>query len=130
MKSLRALLKFLIRLVVVWVVDALSLLATAALVSGITIDASSAYGALVVAIAAALVLGIVNLFVRPIILLLARSLGFIVIFLVGLFVNAIVLMITANLIPELRDLELVVCFPRGSHFLDHQYRHHQHHDHR
>jgi uncharacterized membrane protein YvlD (DUF360 family) len=102
MKSVRALLKFLLRLVVVWVVDAISLLVTAYILPGITIQTTDSASALVVAISAALVLGIVNLFVRPIILLLARSLGFIVILLVGLLVNAIALMITANLIPELQ----------------------------
>ena len=102
MKSLRALLKFLIRLVIVWLVDAVSLLITANLVSGITIQATENASAFVVAISAALILGIVNFFIRPIILMLARSLGFIVIILVGLFVNAIALMITANLFPGLQ----------------------------
>ena len=102
MKSLRALLRFLIRLVVVWLADAVSLLVTASILPGITIEASADVGRFSVAISAALVLGIVNLFIRPIILLLARSLGFIAILLIGLFVNAIALMITANLIPELQ----------------------------
>ena len=75
---------------------------TASILPGITIEASADVGPFSVAISAALVLGIVNLFIRPIILLLARSLGFIAILLVGLFVNAIALMITANLIPELQ----------------------------
>jgi uncharacterized membrane protein YvlD (DUF360 family) len=102
MQSLRALLRFLIRLVVVWLVDAVSLLVTASILPGISITPTENAGPFVVAISAALILGIVNFFVRPIILMLARSLGFIIILLVGLFVNAIALMITANLIPELQ----------------------------
>jgi len=54
---------------------------------------------LVVATAAALLLGIVNLIIRPLILLLAMPLGWVVIFLLGFFINAVVLMITSALLP-------------------------------
>jgi hypothetical protein len=48
-----------------------------------------------------LLLGIVNLLIRPLILLLARPLGWIVIFLIGFVINAFTLMITAALLPGL-----------------------------
>ena len=53
----------------------------------------------IVALAAAFLLGLVNLLIRPLILLLARPLGFFVMFAVGFLVNAVVLLITANLLP-------------------------------
>ena len=53
------------------------------------------------ATAAALLIGVINLFIRPLILLLAVPLGFIVVFVVGFLVNAVVLMIASNLIPAL-----------------------------
>lgn len=44
-------------------------------------------------------LGIVNLIIRPLILLLALPFGFFALFAVGLFVNAIAMTITAALLP-------------------------------
>jgi uncharacterized membrane protein YvlD (DUF360 family) len=82
------------RLAVVWLIDTISLLITAAIVPGLSITANDDYSQLAVAAAAALVLGIVNLLIRPLILLLALPFGFFVIFGVGFFVNALVLMIT------------------------------------
>ncbi len=57
-----------------------------------------AHSEIVIAVAASLLLGFVNLLIRPLILLLALPLGWIVIFLTGFFINAIVLMITSSLI--------------------------------
>jgi uncharacterized membrane protein YvlD (DUF360 family) len=57
---------------------------------------------LVVAAAAAFALGIVNLLIRPLILLLALPLGFIATFIIGLFANAFTLLITARLLPFFR----------------------------
>ena len=54
---------------------------------------------LIVAASAALILGVVNLVIRPILMLLAIPLGGAVVFLLGFFANAIALMITANIIP-------------------------------
>jgi len=68
---------------------------SSALVPGISFDATR--NTLVVATAAAFLLGIVNFLVRPLILLLALPFGLIAIFLVGLFLNAFVLFITLQL---------------------------------
>jgi putative membrane protein len=100
MKTLRELGKFLLRLLVVWIVDAVSILVTAVIIPGIYIEAANAGQTVVIAVSAALMLGIVNFLIRPIILMLARPLGLVIILVVGIFMNAIVLKITSNLIPE------------------------------
>ena len=74
---------YLVRILVLWVVDALSLLATAWLLPGMTISAVGDTPAALVAVSAALLLAIVNLLIRPVILLLARPLGWIAMFVVG-----------------------------------------------
>ena len=63
---------YLVRFLVLWVVDALSLLATAGLLPGMTISAVGDAPRGLVAVSAALLLAIVNLLIRPVILLLAR----------------------------------------------------------
>jgi len=90
----------LFRFLVVWFVDALSLLATAALIPGIHLLGTDWQDRLTAAVAAALVLGIVNFIFRPIILLFSLPFGFIVVFVVGLLVNAMVLWLTAWLMPS------------------------------
>jgi putative membrane protein len=50
------------------------------------------------AVAAAFILGVSNLIIRPLLLLLAVPLGFIALFIVGFFVNAVVLRLTANIL--------------------------------
>ncbi len=99
MTRLSKLLNMLLRFIAVWAVDALSLLATAALLPGINLAAQEGASVLAVAAAAALVLGLVNFIIRPIILLVAQPFGFIVMFVVGFFVNALALVITSNLLP-------------------------------
>ena len=99
MQAFKAFTKFIFRLLVVWFIDTLSLFLTAELISGVTIASVGQSSRLGVAAAAALVLGVVNLLVRPIILMLSIPLGFIFVFIVGFFVNAITLMITSSLIP-------------------------------
>jgi uncharacterized membrane protein YvlD (DUF360 family) len=68
------------------------------LLPGIELVALDPYPRWAVSLAAAFVLGLVNLFIRPLILLLAAPLGFIALFVVGFFVNAIMLRVTANLL--------------------------------
>ena len=97
MYPLRHFLRALIRFLIMWVVSALSLAITDLLLPGFELNALGPYPRWVVALAAAFVLGLVNLLVRPLILLLAMPLGFIVLFVAGFFVNAIMLRITANL---------------------------------
>jgi putative membrane protein len=82
-----------------WAVDGLSLLLTAAILPGVVLDALAGQSVLVIAFSVAFLLGIVNLLIRPVILLLAKPLGFIGEFVLGFFVNAIALSITAWLLP-------------------------------
>ena len=97
MGPVRFVIRGLIRFIGLWLVNALTLLATAAIVQGINIQAAPGVPPVVVAAGAALTLGIVNLLIRPLILLLVAPLGTPLIFLVGLFANAIVLRLTAGL---------------------------------
>ena len=86
------------RFIILWIVDVISLLATAWIIPGISINPVDSRPVLVVAVSAALLLGIVNLLVRPLILLLALPLGFFVMFAIGFVINAVVLRITASLL--------------------------------
>jgi putative membrane protein len=99
MKSIANLFRLLVRFLVVWFVDTISLLITAWVISGISLHPVGGVSVFVVATAAALLLGVVNLLIRPLILLLAVPLGWVVIFLVGFVINALVLMITSALLP-------------------------------
>ena len=99
MNPVRMFWRRLFRFVVVWLVDAVSLLVTAWLVPGITLSGADLSERLAVATSAALVLGIVNLIFRPIILLFSRALGYIVVLIMGFLVNAVVLLVTAWLMP-------------------------------
>ena len=98
MHAFKAFIKVILRLLVVWFIDTISLFLTAEIVGGITITGVGGHSRLVIAAAAALVLGVANLLIRPIILMLSIPLGFVFVFLVGFLVNAFTLMITASLI--------------------------------
>jgi uncharacterized membrane protein YvlD (DUF360 family) len=89
----------LVRFAVLWVVDALSLLFAAWLVPGIVLQAVDDTPRILLAISAALLLAIVNLLIRPAIMLVARPLGWVALFAIGFFVNALALWITAWLLP-------------------------------
>ena len=92
--------KSIVRFLVLWFVDGVSLLITAAIFPGITfITEDGAPWAFVEALSAAFLLSIVNLMIRPLLLLFARPLGFIAVFVVGFLVNAVALMITAWFLP-------------------------------
>ena len=99
MRVFSQLVRFGLRFLALWFADGLSLWATSALLPGFTLQGVGGTPKLVVAFAAAFLLGIVNLLIRPLILLLARPLGFIALFIIGFFVNAIALYITAWLLP-------------------------------
>jgi len=88
------------RFVIVWLVDMLSLLLAALFVPGITMASTEEVSAIVLALSAALLLAIVNLLIRPAILLIARPLGWAALFVIGFFVNSIALWITAWLLPN------------------------------
>jgi uncharacterized membrane protein YvlD (DUF360 family) len=99
MDAVRDTARFVYRLAVLWIVDVISLLVTAAILPGFELQAVDGRSVLVVAVAAALLLGIVNLLIRPVILLLALPLGLIAVALVGFVVNTIALKITSALLP-------------------------------
>lgn len=90
---------WLLRLGLVWVVNALSLAGAAWLLPGMTFQAVGATSQWAVIVAAALVLAVVNLLLRPIVLVLARPLGWIALFVIGLILNIVTLAITAWLLP-------------------------------
>ena len=89
--------RIIFRYIIVWLVDVVSLLATAAIIPGVSLMPSGETSIWVVATASAFLLGIVNLLLRPLILLMALPLGFFVLFAAGFVTNAIVLRITASL---------------------------------
>ncbi len=102
MTRFNKLLRVVLRFLLVWAVDAISLMITALLLPSIALVAQQDQSRLAVAASAALVLGLVNFLIRPIILLVARPFGLVVTFVVGFFVNAAALLITAALLPGLQ----------------------------
>ena len=107
MKPVRTVVKTLVHFFVLWFIDTISLWATAAILPGIALQPEASIPTVVVAAGAAFLLGIVNLLLRPLILLLALQLGPLVTFLVGFLANAIALLITARLLPSLQVDNLV-----------------------
>ena len=97
--TIKSLTKGLVRLAVVWVVGAIALAATSWLMPGLSFQAVDGTSRWLVIVSAALLLAIVNLLIRPIVLLIARPLGWILLFVVGFLINAIALWITAWLLP-------------------------------
>ncbi len=91
--------KTILRFFVVWGVDAFSLLITAAIYGGISFGGPDFVAILTDAFAAAFLLSIVNLMIRPIVLLLARPLGFVAVFILGFLVNSLALLLTSLLLP-------------------------------
>ncbi len=86
-----------LRFLLLWLVDGVSLFITSLILPSITLEAVNGFPRLVVALAAAFVLGIINLLIRPIIMLISRPLGFIAVFVIGFLVNGVVLYLTALL---------------------------------
>jgi uncharacterized membrane protein YvlD (DUF360 family) len=105
--------RLLFRFIVLWGVDIISLAVTALILSGVNIIASTPIAYLVALASAALMLGLVNLIIRPLVLLLALPFGFFVIFGVGFFINAITLRITAGLMPSLEVTSWWMAFIGG-----------------
>ena len=99
MRHLSDLARAFIRFLIVWLVDGVSLLGTAAVLPAVTFSAPTTGQMVLAAFGAAFVLGVVNVLIRPLILLLARPLGFVAVFVVGFFVNGVALLITAWLLP-------------------------------
>jgi putative membrane protein len=97
--AIKAIVKNLIRLAVLWLVDALSLAAAAWILPGLIFTAVGTTPRWIVIVSAALLLALVNLLIRPIVLLIARPLGWVVLLVVGFLVNALAIWITAALLP-------------------------------
>ena len=91
--------KVMLRFLVLWIVDGASLLVTAAIFPGVAFVASSLLLIFRDAFAAAFLLSIVNLMIRPVVLLVARPLGFLAVFIVGFLVNGLALLLTSWLLP-------------------------------
>lgn len=98
-KALSTAVRMLVRIAVLWVVDALSLAAASWLMPGLVFQTVADTPRWVVIVAAAALLAVVNLLIRPIILLIARPLGWIAQFVIGFIVNAVALWVTAWLLP-------------------------------
>lgn len=113
MNTLKYASRVIYRLIAVWFVDTVSLLITAALLPGFAISSVEGRPALVVAAAAAFLLGIVNTLIRPVVLLLALPLGFIAVFVAGFFVNTVTLLITAALLPGFVIDNVLIAFLGG-----------------
>ncbi|MCB0046769.1 MAG: phage holin family protein [Caldilineaceae bacterium] len=97
--TIKSILRYGIRLAILWLVDALSMAATAWVIPAVRFQATEATPRGIVILSAALLLAAVNLLIRPIILLLAVPLGWIMTFLVGFLVNAASIQLTAWLLP-------------------------------
>lgn len=89
-----------IRLLIVWFIDTLALLGTAWIIPGVNFLPVEGVSIFVVATVAALILGIVNFLIRPLLLMIALPLGWVAIFAAGFFINAFVLWFTGELIPS------------------------------
>jgi uncharacterized membrane protein YvlD (DUF360 family) len=98
-QAVRTVSRQLVRFAILWFVDALCVALAALLVPGVWFGATDT-ARWTVAIAAAFLLSITNLLIRPIVLMIARPLGFFVVFAVGFLVNGFALLITSRLLPE------------------------------
>ena len=96
MNLFREIVRAVLRFCIVWMLDIVSLLLTAAIFPGIYFDHSR--DILFIAASVAFLLGVVNFLIRPLILLLALPFGFIAIFLVGFFLNAIALALVSQVV--------------------------------
>ncbi|UCD98548.1 MAG: phage holin family protein [Chloroflexota bacterium] len=113
MRSILRFIRMILRFLLVWFVDTISLLITSWVISGVNLLPEQGFPVFVVATAAALMLSIVNLLIRPLILLLAVPLGWVFIFLAGFIMNGIVLLITSALLPGLEVSGLWAAFLGG-----------------
>lgn len=86
--------------VVVWIIEAFSLLAMTVFIPGIRIADTPSIRAIDVAMAAALVLGLINVLVRPLLLLLTLPITMMTLGLSTLVINALMLALTAYILPN------------------------------
>src|SRR5512139_782120 len=109
-QPIRHVLRILLRLLILWAIDAVAMWITITLLPGVSVT-GAAVGA--IAAAAALLLAVINLFLRPIILLLALPLGFFVTFGVGFLVNAIALLLVDRVLLDFQISGLLSAFIAG-----------------
>jgi uncharacterized membrane protein YvlD (DUF360 family) len=95
------LLLFLPRLATLWTVDAVALWITALVVPGVRLQEADGVPAWIWAAVATLLLGAIHFLLRPLVLLLARPLGFLWLFGLGLWLNGPMLWLTAMVLPGL-----------------------------
>ena len=98
-EGLKTLLLFVLRVAILWLVDAVALGLAAFIVPGANFTSVDGTPAWVVVVGAAFLLGLVNLLVRPIALLIARPLGFFAVFLLAFLLNSLSIWLTAALLP-------------------------------
>ena len=96
MDAIRYVVRWFIRFIVLWLVDAIALIIAAGILPGMSIQVPDLGSYIVAAAAVAFTLGIVNLLLRPLILLLALPLGVLVTVIIGFFANAFALLIIAS----------------------------------
>jgi uncharacterized membrane protein YvlD (DUF360 family) len=98
MTAARTVARLIFRFLLVWGLDTLSLVIMARLLPGVNLEPPEGQSKLAAAAAAALVLSLVNLVIRPLVLLLGLPFGFFVVFGLGFLANAVALMITSGLL--------------------------------
>ncbi len=76
-----------------WLISAFAIIVTAYLLPGVHVSSFSA------ALVAAIVLGIINAFLKPILLILTLPINLLTLGLFTFVVNALVIILTANLVP-------------------------------
>jgi len=84
-----------------WVMSALGLLAVAYLVPGFDVDS------IWVALISAMILGLVNVFIRPLLVILTLPVSVVTLGLFLVVINALMLWLTASLIPGFQILNFV-----------------------
>ncbi len=90
------------RFALIWLIEALSLAVMTALIPTISFTSTAFASDFVIALAAALVLGVVNVSVRPVLLYLTLPLNRLTVGASTLLINALTLMLTSWLLPQLR----------------------------
>ena len=98
-RAIRATLAWLVRHALLWVLDAIALGLTSLVVPGFFFQTTASGPGWLYAVAAAFLLGLVNLLIRPMVLLISRPLGFFALFGIGMVVNSLTLWITSLMLP-------------------------------
>lgn len=106
----RNFIQYLFRLITFWLINTLSLLATSLIIPGISFNQVENTSILAVATATSLILAVVNLLIRPLLLLIAVPFGWIIVFISGFLIDGIVLIITSAIMPGFEVSSLWTAF--------------------